>query len=56
MLPVYDSLQKYGTTMTKMSVCKLHMDVYCTCYVPICRANGMEKASFEQIIGAESKS
>ena len=29
------------------------MYVYCTYYAPICRANGMEKASFARIVGAE---
>ena len=28
------------------------MHVYCTYYAPICRANGMEKASFARIVGA----
>ena len=26
--------------------------VYCTCYAPMCHANGMEKASFARIVGA----
>ena len=29
------------------------MYVYCTYYAPICRANGMEKASFARIVGAD---
>ncbi len=29
------------------------MYVYCTCYAPICHANGMEKASFARFVGAE---
>ena len=29
--------------------------VYCTYYAPICRANGMEKASFARIVGAERR-
>ena len=28
------------------------MYVYCTYYAPICRANGMKKTSFVQIVGA----
>jgi len=32
------------------------MYVYCTCYAPICHANGMKKASFMRIIGAEEES
>ena len=32
-----------------MYVC---MYVYCTCYAPICHANGVEKASFAWIVGA----
>ena len=28
--------------------------LYCTYYAPICRANGMEKASFARIVGAEN--
>ena len=35
-----------------MYVC---MYVYCTCYAPICHANGMEKASFARIVGAEEE-
>ena len=30
------------------------MYVYCTYYAPIYRANGMEKASFARIVGAET--
>jgi phage terminase small subunit len=28
-------------------------DVYCTCYAPICHANGMKKALFARIVGAK---
>ena len=31
------------------------MYVYCTYYAPICRANGMEKASFARIVDAERR-
>ena len=31
------------------------MYVYCTYYAPICHANGMEKASFARIVGAERR-
>ena len=31
------------------------MYVYCTCYAPICHANGMEKASLARIVGAEGE-
>ena len=32
--------------------CSYYTYVYCTYYAPICRANGMEKASFARIVGA----
>ena len=35
-----------------MYVC---MYIYCTYYAPICHANGMEKASFARIVGAEKR-
>ena len=35
-----------------MYVC---MYVYCAYYAPICRANGVEKASFARIVGAERR-
>ena len=37
-------------TNTAIYVC---MYVYCTYYAPICYANGMEKASFARIVGAD---
>ena len=33
----------------------MYLYVYCTYYAPICRANGMEKASFARIVGAERR-
>jgi hypothetical protein len=39
-----------------LGACDLMQSVtYCTCYVPICYANGMEKASFAQIVLLETR-
>ena len=41
--------------LTRATLVKVCMYVYCTYYAPVCHANGMEKASFARIVGAEFK-
>ena len=50
---MHDYTTAIGDNIMIIIVCILY--VYCTYYAPICDANGMEKASFARIVGADER-